>query len=139
MFASVADYQAFIEQFAAGQLPRAKWTHEAHLAVGLWHLAQHAPDTALALVRERIKAHNVAVGTPNTDASGYHETITRFYLLAIEAHRQRQPGRAPLEALEALLASPLADSRWPLQHYSGERLFSVAARRGWLEPDLKPL
>ena len=47
---------------------------------------------------------------------------------------------APLcEILEALLVSPLGDSKWLLEYWSRERLFSVEARRGWLPPDLKPL
>jgi len=38
-----------------------------------------------------------------------------------------------------LLASKLTDSRWPLRFYSQQRLFSVEARRQWVEPDLEPL
>jgi hypothetical protein len=38
-----------------------------------------------------------------------------------------------------LLATPMGDKAWPLGFWSRERLFSVAARRGWVEPDLAPL
>jgi len=41
--------------------------------------------------------------------------------------------------LEALLVSPLGDSKWLLEYWSGDHLCSVEARRGWLPPDLKPL
>jgi hypothetical protein len=40
-------------------------------------------------------------------------------------------------ALESLLASPLGSSEWPLEYWSRERLFSAAARRAWVEPDLR--
>ena len=129
---------AFIRDFEARRLPKSRWTHQAHLLVGLWYLSRHEPAEALAIVRERIRAHNESVGTANTDDSGYHETITRLYLDAIAAHRARHAGASFEESLRQLLAGPLADSGWPLKYYTRERLFSVAARRQWLEPDRKP-
>jgi hypothetical protein len=135
---AAADVAAFIAEFEARCLPKSRWTHQAHLLVGLWYLWRHPPDEALAIVRERIRAHNEAVGTPNTDDSGYHETITRLYLGGIAAHRQRHGEAEFGDCLRQLLRSPLADSGWPLQFYTRERLFSVAARRHWVEPDLRP-
>jgi hypothetical protein len=38
-----------------------------------------------------------------------------------------------------LMASPLGRSDWLLAYWTRERLFSVDARRRWVEPDLKPL
>jgi hypothetical protein len=128
----------FIRDFEALRLPKSRWTHRAHLLVGLWYLSRHDPEEALAIVRQRIRAHNEAVGTANTDHEGYHETITRLYLDGIAGHRARHAGASFEESLLLLLRSPLADSGWPLQYYSRERLFSVAARRHWVEPDLKP-
>jgi hypothetical protein len=96
-------------------------------------------EDALAVMRERIRRHNEAVGTPNTDTSGYHETITRIYLAGIGTHLAARE-ELPFEAsLGELLSSPLADSRWPLRFYSPERLFSVEARRQWVETDLQPI
>jgi hypothetical protein len=34
-------------------------------------------------IRRGIIAYNAAVGTPNSDTRGYHETITAFYVWAI--------------------------------------------------------
>jgi len=39
---------------------------------------------------------------------------------------------------DALMAGPLGRSDWPLAYWSKARLFSVEARRGWVEPDVKP-
>jgi hypothetical protein len=120
-------------------LPKAEWTHDAHLAA------------TLRLVRTRdaglerdlpgiIQTYNVAVGGVNDDVSGYHETITQAYLIAIRAFVAGLPdGIGDGEACARLLATPLGDKAWPLSFWSRERLFSVAARRGWVEPDLKPL
>jgi hypothetical protein len=43
------------------------------------------------------------------------------------------------ETCNALMASPLGKSDWLMGYWSRALLFSVEARRGWVEPDLKPL
>lgn len=87
-----------------------------------------------------IQTYNVAVGGVNDDHNGYHETITQAYLAAIRAFVAALPaGTSDGEAAARLLATPMGDKAWPLGFWSRERLFSVAARRGWVEPDLKPL
>ena len=134
-----AGVAAFIGEFASRQLPKSRWTHQAHLLAGFWYLSRHPPEQALAMMRERIRAHNEAVGTPNTDRSGYHETITRLFLDGIAAHMARNRDASFEDSLQGLLRGPLADSAWPLIYYSRARLFSVSARRQWLEPDLQPL
>jgi len=138
MFDTPAHIEAFVREFEAGTLPKARWSHHAHLVVGLWYLTQHAPDEALAMVRQRIRAYNEAQGTPNTDSSGYHETLTRLYMRGIAAHLAAHAGQPLPTSLALLLGSPLAEKAWPLSLYSRERLFSVAARHGWVEPDLIP-
>lgn len=136
--ATDAAYAAFIAEFEAGRLPRARWTHAAHLRAGLWYVSRLPLDEAIATLRRRIRAHNEAVGTPNTDVSGYHETLTALYARGIAAHAAAHPGLSLGQLAERLLASPLARVEWPLGYYSRERLYSVAARREWLEPDLAP-
>jgi len=136
-FATRHEVAEFIALFESGLLPRARWTHRGHLVAGFWYLSLHAFDEALRVVRARIRRHNEAVGTPNTDSRGWGRISSR--LTGIRAHRAAHEG-LPFEAsLAALLASPLTDSRWPLAFYASERLFSVEARRQWVEPDLKPL
>ena len=46
---------------------------------------------------------------------------------------RRQPASL-VETVNALLASEVAPRDWPLRHYSRDCLFSVTARRGWVEP-----
>jgi hypothetical protein len=139
MFATAQDIESFIRQFEARSLPKPRWTHHAHLVVGLWYLTHHSADDALCIVRQRICACNEAVGTANTDSSGYHETLTRLFLHSIAAHMFAHRSESLASSLALLLQSPLADKDWPLSLYSRERLFSVAARHGWLEPDLMPI
>ena len=87
-----------------------------------------------------IRRYNEAVGVPNSDTRGYHATITEASLRATAQALAEAGPDAPLApVLAALLASPLGQSRWLLAHWSEPRLMSLAARRGWLEPDLAPL
>jgi hypothetical protein len=50
-----------------------------------------------------------------------------------------RPSASAADCVGELLAGPLAERGALLRHYSEERLMSVAARRGWLEPDRAPL
>ena len=134
-----ADIEAFVREFEHGTLSKARWTHEAHLLIALWYLDTHEVAAALPIVRQRIRAYNDAVGTVNSDSSGYHESLTRLYLHAIAAHRAVHAADSIATAYRQLLETPIARRDWPLSFYSKDRLFSVAARRGWVEPDLEPL
>jgi hypothetical protein len=117
-------------------LPKAEWTHHAHLRAGLWHVLSFGEEPALVLLRERITRYNASVGTANTDTSGYHETLTRFYVGLIASFVRGRDRSAPLDVLAAALIAEHGDRELPLRFYSRERLFSVEARHGWIEPDL---
>ncbi len=88
---------------------------------------------------EFIRAYNEATGGANTETSGYHETITQASLRAARAFRVERAHLALFEVCNALMASPLGKSDWILAYWSRQRLFSVEARRAWVEPDLEPL
>ena len=47
-----------VQAFCACTLPKAEWTHWAHLRVGLWHLLRYDPEETLGLLRTRIRALN---------------------------------------------------------------------------------
>ena len=115
-----------------------QWTHEAHLIVGLWHNINYEFETAVDLVSSRIKAYNLAVGTQNTDDSGYHETITLASLRAIRAFLNGTD-RPIFETVNRFLASKYGRSDWILDYWSKDVLFSTKARRDWVEPDKQPL
>jgi SAM-dependent methyltransferase len=131
--------EALVADFLALRLSRERWTHQAHLAVGLWHLRRHGEQQALELLRARIRAHNGAIGVVNDADNGYHETLTRFWLRLLAAHEAAHPQVTPAGSLALLLRSPLAAAEASLRYYSAARLFSPEARAGWLEPDLAPL
>lgn len=125
------------EGVIARTLPKPEWTHAAHFAAALWLLSRPERD-AFAEMPGLIRAYNEATGTPNTDDGGYHETITLASLRAARAHLAG-PHDSLSAALSRLLASEYGRSDWLLAYWSRPRLFSVEARRRWVEPDLQPL
>lgn len=130
---------ALAERLLDHSLPKAEWTHAAHLTATL-RLVRTRDAGLERDLPEIIRRYNVAAGGVNDDASGYHETITQAYLSAIRAFVAHLPSSlGDGEASARLLATPLGDKAWPLSFWSRERLFSVEARRAWVEPDLRAL
>jgi hypothetical protein len=131
---------AQIERIAQGlldrTLPKPDWTHAAHFAAALWLLRQRG-DAAFRDLPPLIRAYNESTGVANTDTSGYHETITVASLRLARAWLAERSGMALHAALAELLASSYGRSDWLLAYWSRERLFSAAARREWLDPDLR--
>ena len=132
--------EELIEDFESLSLPLKKWTHEAHLSTALWYLTNYRKEEALCMLRAGIIAYNVSQGGKNTSTSGYHETITLFWVWAIDnylTHFGR--GNTFEENQSRFLNSKYAQKEFPLQYYSKERLMSTLARSQWIDPDLKKL
>ena len=120
-----------VTAFHQRSLPEPDWTHEAHLIVCRHTLHVMTPPEAVPFLRQAIRSYNEAVGIPNTDDSGYHETLTRYYVGAVAT--------VDGPRLDDLYAAPECSRTAPFRHWSRAVLFSTAARRGWLDPDLEPL
>jgi hypothetical protein len=120
-------------------LPKPRWTHAAHFATALWLISCRPDLQASSAMPAMIRAYNEATGVANTDTEGYHETITQASLRAARGLLLQNPARSLFETCNALMASPLGKSDWLLCYWSRALLFSVKARRAWVEPDLKPL
>ena len=139
-FTTDAEIEHIGEGLLNRTLPRAEWTHEAHLAATTWLLTRRPDvgvDTALPGI---IGSYNESVGGVNNDSEGYHETITRVFLSGVRLFLAEADLTEPLhELVNQLLLSPMGKRDWPLRFYSPERLFSVGARRGFIPPDLAAL
>jgi hypothetical protein len=134
------DVDDLAARFSAGTISREEWTHLAHLAVGTWHVQRYGPDEALTRLRAGIRRLNDLHGTPNSAASGYHETVTRAYVQLLAELLARCPPAMPVRARVAtIIAGPLADKNVLLNFYSRERLMSPLGRAEWVEPDVAPL
>src|SRR5947209_18398061 len=138
-FRTTGEILALVRGFDDCTLPRERWTHSAHLTVALWNLLQYDWPEASARVRAGIKRYNAAHAVATTPTTGYHETLTLFWLRRVRSFLEDGCNEArPLVALPNELVAT-ADKNLPLAYYTRERLFSPEARAGWVEPDLKPL
>ena len=124
------------EGVIARTLPKAEWTHAAHFAAAVWVLTRPHLD-GFRDMPDLIRAYNEATGVTNTDTAGYHETITQASLRAAHAQLAARPQATLSAVLGELLAGPLGRSDWLLTYWSRERLFSIEARRAWVEPNLR--
>ena len=125
-----------VRAFEQGTLPRERWTHAAHLAVGSHYVFTLGHEAAVPVMRSGVRAYNEAVGTPNTDTRGYHETLTRIWLLTLA--RLMQAGAPASRTAFAQLAVERYGNRRDLHRslYSFDVVNDVQARREWVEPDL---
>ncbi|MBM4270470.1 MAG: hypothetical protein FJ144_28340 [Deltaproteobacteria bacterium] len=127
-------------RFRDTSLPKEEWTHAAHLRVGAWHVDRHGAEEALRILRDGIPRLNDSHGTPNTETSGYHETITVAYVRLIASYLEAVREPASLEdRVECLLAGPLGERAVLLSYWSQETLMSPRARLEWVPPDRAPL
>ena len=133
------EFADLIVRFHEATVPAVEFTHAAHLVVGLWHVQTYDEADALTQMRAGILRLNAAHGTANSDTRGYHETITRAYLVLLAQFARAHADLPAQASAQALLSSPLAHRDALFTYYSRELLMSVAARRNWIEPDLHPL
>ena len=140
LFASDADVAHIGEGLLARTLPKAEWTHEAHLAATTYLLLKRPDidlDTELPGI---IRSYNESVGGVNSDTEGYHETITRVFLRGVRLFLAEADRREPLhELVNELLLSPMGGRDWPFRFYSPDLLISVEARRHFVPPDVANL
>ncbi len=137
LYSTDAESEHLGEGLLTCTLSRTEWTHEAHLAATAYLLLRR-PDVDLdAELPGIIRRFNESVGGVNSDTEGYHETITRCFLHGVRVFLKEADLSLPLYALvNELLRAPMGRRDWPLRFYSRERLFSVEARRAYVEADL---
>jgi len=138
-YRTIAEIECLVRNFESCLLPRVHWTHGAHLTVALWYCLRHPWPEAVRRVRTGIKRYNEANGIKTTRESGYHETMTLFWLCMVRRHLETVVRECSLVALTNGLIERYGNSRLPLEYYTRERLMSAEARVGWIEPDLKSL
>ena len=139
-FKSDAEIERIGEGLLARTLPRADWTHEAHLAATTYLVLNRHDINLDRDLPDIIRRYNESVGGVNSDTEGYHETITRTFLHGVRlVLGDANAGDSLHDLVNELLLSPMGKRDWPLRFYSRERLFSVEARRCFIPPDLAAL
>ncbi len=135
----VEDALRLVVQFQDCTLDLFDWTHEAHVVVCLYYLSKHNQADALPLLRTAISTYNVKQGNGNSDTTGYHETMTVFWLYHIQKSCAKNGVVAfDQDTIDDMLWDETIVSRnvW-LAYYSKELMMSKAARLQFVAPDLK--
>ncbi|MGE0814172.1 MAG: hypothetical protein AB7O28_26060 [Vicinamibacterales bacterium] len=130
-----AALDGFVAAWRAGRLPKASWTHAAHVAVCAYHAwPDVAPEPLTDAMRRGIRAFNEAVGTPNTATSGYHETLTRFWcgVVADRLADTRPPTR--LEGVRDAVAAFGEARALHREYYDFDVVRDAVARASWVPP-----
>ena len=121
--------------FQACSLSPGEFTHQAHLRLAYIYLTRHDLEAGLQTMRHAIQRF---LSHHQIDASKYHETLTRAWLMAVKHFMDRAGSTESADEFLSKSAA-LLDSSVMLTHYSKELLFSAAARAGYVEPDLDPI
>src|SRR5579883_2342812 len=137
--ADEATLEQFVREWNAGALSRSAWTHAAHVAVAAYYAFDHDADRLFARMKTGIRNLNECLGVVNSEDSGYHETLTRFWSITLKvfAESQASPSRFEL-VTEAVIA--FGENRdLHRAYYSFDVVANRHARREWVEPDLQPI
>jgi hypothetical protein len=134
-----AEIDAFIAAFEAGTLPPGRFTHAAHVLTGACYVYAFGRQAATDRMRQRVRAFNLAAGGQNTATSGYHETITVFWI-ALIAKLRKESATASRSQFAHAAVQHFADHKQIVrEYYSFDLLASEEARREWIAPDLQEL
>jgi hypothetical protein len=126
-----------LRAFEDGSFPKEQWNHAAHLRVAGCYLTRYAPEEALVRMRKGVRRYNEATGGQNTDDSGYHETLTCFWMAIAGAFLTGRPDSEPPNRKIQALVDRFAPRRDLFRdYYSFDVVKSREARLGWVAPDL---
>ncbi|MCX6592374.1 MAG: hypothetical protein NTZ56_12705 [Acidobacteria bacterium] len=131
-----AAVEAFIGDWRSGQLPKAAWTHAAHVAACAYFALGQDVEGTFAVMKRGILDFNTAVGTANTRSSGYHETLTRLWASVIVEHVANAQCGTRFAAACSAVARFGEDRTLHLRYYSFDVAKDERARAEWVAPDV---
>ena len=123
-----------VRGFETRTLPKAHWTHEAHLVTAIWFHVNYSAYEAICFLRTGIAGYNEATGGKNTPQDGYHETMTLFWCKTISDFVAANRGLSLVELCKLFLSSEQASKEYPFRFYDRDVLLSLKARVVWVEP-----
>ncbi|MBH8560843.1 hypothetical protein I8748_01275 [Nostoc sp. CENA67] len=138
-YQTIDEIDNLINRFQNCTLPRCEWNHFAHLIVALSYLIQYEEKQAVNLIRQGIQEYNKAIGIKTTKNSGYHETLTLFWIHMVRRYLFNLEKSSSNIELANELIHTYGNKNLPLEYYSRDLLMSWEARNHWTAPDLKPI
>jgi len=133
-FKDDAEIADLVRAFEACDIHPSVFKHYQHLAVATWYIAHLPWDKACAKMKCGIQRLAASYGK-----TGYHETITEFWLRKVRNFLASADTTNPLSARINQLVERYADKNLILEYYSEEALASLEAKTGWVAPDLKSI
>lgn len=133
-FRSESEIDHFLSWFDSGTLPRYCWTHAAHVAMAtakLWNEDSGTVDR----IRAGIQNFNRSHGIETTPVSGYHETLTLFWINAVRDYIERAQPDSRLNAVRGAVREFGLKAALPFDRYSFDVVKSPDARARWIPPD----
>ena len=137
-FKSEMELKARVQGFENCTLPDSEFDHPSHLTVALsyLHLSQLTVEEAASRLRQALYSF---LDYHGHDHQKYNETITLFWIRLVRSFLDKADiSRSAKDIANEMIAS-FGNSKIIYVYYSKEYLMSEAARKAWVEPDLKPL
>lgn len=128
---------ALVRSFENSTISRERWKHAEHLTVAFYYI-KNSKSLIEATNKMRVGIFNLleSFGVDLAKEMPYHETMTRFWMKSVYDFAKAQNGYSIVETANSILEN-FGDKDLPLRFYSRELLFSDAARKDLVEPDLK--
>jgi len=130
-----ATLQRFVKDWETGVLPHRHWTHTAHVAIAAYYAFAHPPEEAFRRTKAGIVHYNTCVGTPNTEDSGYHETLTRFWSEVVRELLENRRAESQFEAVRHAVDVLGEDRDRHRLYYTFDVVRDRRARCKWIPPD----
>lgn len=128
-----------VDKFKNKTLLKENWTHQAHLTVAVWYVKNYEFYDAICRIKSGIMNLNTVHNTENTGNSGYHETLTIFWMKIVELFVKSNINYNTEQLVNKFLKSTLSNKDLPFKFYTKELLLSVSPRSLYFEPILRKI
>ncbi|MEO2089567.1 MAG: hypothetical protein ABGY75_08745 [Gemmataceae bacterium] len=123
----------FLAAFEACTIPKADWTHEAHVRMAWLYLSRLPFPAAVQNARSGISKYNRSLG----NTTGYHDTVT---VAAVRVIAARMADGETYPAFRTRNPDLFGNLMGVLRgYYSEARIMSPEAVAVFVEPDVRPL
>lgn len=126
------EIRALVEAFESCSFHPSEFRHYQHLTVALWYVWHLPYDEAEQRVKTGIRRLAETYGK-----TGYHETITLFWLRLVARFANGVDRELSLAATANRMIEEYARKDLIFDYYSSEVIDSAKAKAEWIEPDLQ--
>ncbi len=123
-YKTLNEIENLIWAFNNSTLLRSSWTHEVHLIIALWYLNNYSETEAINCICKGIQQYNSAVGIQTTNDSGYHVTMTLFWIFMVRKYLSDTTANCSILELANGLIQTYGNSALPFEYYSHGLLMS---------------